>query len=168
MCNSAKNSTFNVLRSLNTGRNTPVEVITAKQTENNKNEAKWNWNSKQRNRINENKWSCSITNSNQTTITSIPAIKTHSWKHTDNIKRRECGLWRELRPTITSNKTSNKVYTKQHANFIRIRKAISRTIQHRSDPNGNVINLSKYLFAKGLNYSLNKNLSFCPSPGQYN
>ena len=39
---------------------------------------------------------------------------------------------------------------------------------NRSDPNGNVINLSKHLFAKGLNYSLNKNLPFCPSPGQYN
>ena len=30
------------------------------------------------------------------------------------------------------------------ANFIRMRKAISRTIQHRSDPNGNIINLAKH------------------------
>ena len=91
----------------------------------------------------------------------------NSWKHTENIKRWECSLCR-LRPTITSDKTGNKVYTKHHANFIRIRKAISRTLQHRSDPNGNIKNLSKHLFTEKLNYSLNKNLIFFSSPGQYN
>ena len=64
--------------------------------------------------------------------------------------------------------TSNKVYTKHHANFIRIRKAISRTIQHRSDPNGNIINLSKHSFTKGQYDLLNKNLNFYPIPGHYN
>ena len=66
-----------------------------------------------------------------------------------------------------SNKTSNNVYTKHHANFTRIRKAISRTIQHRSDPNGNIINLSKHSFTKGQYDLLNKNLNFCPTPEYY-
>ena len=41
--------------------------------------------------------------------------------------------------TTTSNKKRNKLYTKHHANFIRIWKAVSRTIKHRFDPNGNII-----------------------------
>ena len=69
---------------------------------------------------------------------------------------------------MASNKTSNKVYTKHHANLTRIWKAISRTIQHRSDPNRNIINLSKHLFTKGQYDLLNKNLNFCPTPGHYN
>ena len=72
------------------------------------------------------------------------------------------------RPKAKSNKTSNKVYTKYHANFIRIRKAISRTIQHISDPNGNVIKIYKHSFTKGQCNLLNKNLNFCPIPGHYN
>ena len=68
----------------------------------------------------------------------------------------------------TSNKTIIKLYTKHHANFIRIRKAISRAIQHRSDPNVNMINLSKHSFTKRQYDLVNKNLNFCPRPGQYN
>ena len=49
-----------------------------------------------------------------------------------------------------------------------IRKGISRTIQHRSDPNRNIINLSKHSFTKGQCDLLNKKLNFCPTPEHYN
>ena len=49
-----------------------------------------------------------------------------------------------------------------------MRKAISKTIQHRSNPNGNINNLSKHSFTKGQHDPLNKNLSFCSTPGHYN
>ena len=39
-----------------------------------------------------------------------------------------------------------------------IRKAISKTIQQRSGPNGNIINLSKHSFTKEQYNLLNKNL----------
>ena len=99
--------------------------------------AKWNLSSKERNRISENISLCSITNFHQTTITSVPTIKTitsknSSWNYTERTKKLECGLCR-YRPKATWNKASNKVYTKHHVNFIRIREAILRTIQHRSD-----------------------------------
>ena len=43
-----------------------------------------------------------------------------------------------------------------------------KQFQHNSDPNGNIKNLSKHLFTKKLNDSLNKNLNFYSTPGQYN
>ena len=68
-----------------------------------------------------------------------------------------------------SDKTSNKVMQSAMQSFIRIGKATSRTIQHRSDPNGNIINLSKHSFTKEGQYDLlNRNLNFCPTPAQYN
>ena len=41
---------------------------------------------------------------------------------------------------------SNRLYSKNDANFVRIQKTISRLIQYWNDPNGNVINLSKNSF----------------------
>ena len=45
--------------------------------------------------------------------------------HTEKTKKRKCGL-RRWRTKATLNRTSNEVYTKHHADFIRIQKAISR------------------------------------------
>ena len=63
---------------------------------------------------------------------------------------------------------NSKLYTKHHANFIRNRKAISKTIQHKFDANRNVIDFSNYLFRKRQYDLLNKNLNFCHTPGQCN
>ena len=46
--------------------------------------------------------------------------------------------------------------------------SISRSIQHKSDPSRNIINLSKHSFTKGQYDLLDKNLNFCPTPGRYN
>ena len=64
--------------------------------------------------------------------------------------------------------SNNIKYTKHHVYFIRRRKVISRSIQHRSEPNGNIINLSKHLFTKGQYDLLENDLTFFPTPGHYN
>ena len=66
------------------------------------------------------------------------------------------------------NKRRNRIYSKNHGNFIRLRKIIARSILLRNDPNGNLINLSKYSFTKGQYNLLNNNLNFCPTPRHYN
>ena len=42
---------------------------------------------------------------------------------------------------------------------IKLRKAVSRAIRYRDNPEGNVMNLSKYLFTKNQFKILNKNLN---------
>ena len=101
-----------------------------------------------------------MTNTCIPTIKAITSKKQQLKPHAKKQKR-ECGF-RRWSPEITSNKTNNKVYTKDHANFIRILKAVSRTFQHRSYPNGNIINLSKHSFTKGQHDLLNKEFNILP------
>ena len=42
------------------------------------------------------------------------------------------------------------------------------SIRHQSDPNGNIINLTKHSFTKAEYKLLNKNLNFIPTPKVYN
>ena len=58
-------------------------------------------------------------------------------------------------PEKNSNNKFIRIYPKNHDNFIRLGKTIIMSILLRNDPNGNVINLSKYSFAKGQNNLLN-------------
>ena len=58
-------------------------------------------------------------------------------------------------PEKTSNNKFIRIYSKNHDNFIRLRKTIIMSILLRNDPNGNVINLSKYSFSNGQNNLLN-------------
>ena len=65
---------------------------------------------------------CGITNSHQTTINFVPFIKiitsrSNTWNHTERMKRQEYGLpiWIQK---ATSDKTSNKAYTKHRARRI--------------------------------------------------
>ena len=121
--------------------------------------------------MNEKRSFCSITNSHHVTIISKPTKSSHqktAIETTQNESKNGNAASIRWRLETVSNKTSNKVCTKHHANFTRIQKAISRTIQHRYDPNRNIISLSKHSFTEEHYDLLNKNLNFCPTPGNYN
>ena len=45
---------------------------------------------------------------------------------------------------------------------------MEKSIRHQSDPNGNLINLTKHSFIKTEFKLLNKNLNFVPAPKVYN
>ena len=49
-----------------------------------------------------------------------------------------------------------------------LRKTIEKSIRHQSDPNGNIINLTKHSFTKAEYKLLSKNLNFIPTPEVYN
>ena len=66
-------------------------------------------------------------------------------------------------PEKNSNNKFIRIYSKNHDNFIRLRKTIIMSILLRNDPNGNVINLSKYSFAKGQNNLLNNKFERRPN-----
>ena len=51
---------------------------------------------------------------------------------------------------------------------IGIQRAIKSKIRYKSDPSGNVINISKYSFSLDTFKLLNKNLNFVPTPKKYN
>ena len=57
---------------------------------------------------------------------------------------------------------------KNHENFGKLQKTIEKSLRHQSDPNGNIINLTKHLFTKTECKLLNKNLNFIPTPKVYN
>ena len=96
-------------------------------------------------------------------------LKPHAEALPSYIKKRRRGLQKNWKPTAADpNKRRSRIYSKNHGNFIRLRKAITRSILRINDPNGYVINSSKYSFTKGQYNLLNKNLNFCPTPGYYN
>ena len=51
---------------------------------------------------------------------------------------------------------------------IGIQQAIKSKIRYKSDPSGNVINISKYSFSLDTFKLLNKNLNFVPTPKKHN
>ena len=51
---------------------------------------------------------------------------------------------------------------------INLQRKIKETLKYRSDPIGNVINLTSFSFSKNVYKLLNKNLSFIPTPKIYN
>ena len=57
---------------------------------------------------------------------------------------------------------------RNHENFGNLRKTIEKSIKHQSDPNGNIINLTKLSFTKAEYKLLSKNLNFIPTPKVYN
>ena len=61
-----------------------------------------------------------------------------------------------------------KYIRRNHENFGNLRKTIEKSIKYQSDPNGNIINLTKHSFTKTEYKLLNKNLNFIPTPKAHN
>ena len=66
------------------------------------------------------------------------------------------------------NQRSTRIHINSNGNFRRIRETIQRASKYKSDPFGNVINLSNFKFRIPVCKLLGKNLNFCPTPGAYN
>ena len=60
----------------------------------------------------------------------------------------------------------NNFYRTDNANFISIQRKIKNMLECKSDPFGNILNLSKHYFSLNTYKLLNKNLNF-PTPKQY-
>ena len=60
------------------------------------------------------------------------------------------------------------IHRRNYENFENLRETIEKSIRHQSDPNGNIINLTKHSFTKAEYKLLNKNLNFIPTPKVYN
>ena len=88
--NSVKNSILNARRSRSRSRNTCTKAHTAKQTENKKQGiAKWNWNSKERNLINEKRSLCNITNSHRRQLLSYSPSKLSPQKRAKTYRKNQ-------------------------------------------------------------------------------
>ena len=48
------------------------------------------------------------------------------------------------RPANEPNKKHSQIYSKNYGNIVNLQKTISRAARCRDDPDGNVINLTKY------------------------
>ena len=59
-------------------------------------------------------------------------------------------------------------HRRNNENIINLQRKIKETLKYRSDPIGNVINLTSFLFSKNVYKLLNKNLNFIPTPKLYN
>ena len=64
------------------------------------------------------------------------------------------------------NKRHNRIYSKNHGNFIRLRKTTDRSILFRNDANGNVINLITHLQKDSV--IIEQKLNFCSTSGYHN
>ena len=68
-------------------------------------------------------------------------------------------------------KKHSRVYSKNYGNIVHLRKTVSRAAPYRADPDGNVINISKYSFTikqKNNSQYKTKIWIFCSTPGYYN
>ena len=68
-------------------------------------------------------------------------------------------------------KKHSRIYSKNYGNIVHLRKTVSRAAPYRADPDGNVINLSKYSFTikqKNNSQYKTKIWIFCSTPGYYN
>ena len=65
-------------------------------------------------------------------------------------------------------KEANWKHQRNHENFGNLWKAIEKSVRHQSDPNRNIINITKHSFIKTEYKLLNKNLHFIPTPKVYN
>ena len=65
-------------------------------------------------------------------------------------------------PEKNSNNEFSRIYSKNHEDFMRLRKTITMSILLRNNPNRNVINLSKYSFSKGQYNLLNNKFKWMP------
>ena len=82
-------------------------------------------------------------------------------------KKRTRSLLR--RPTGKSRiNECHNIHRRNHENSGNLRKATEKLIRRQSDPNGNLINLTKHSFTKAEYKLLNKNLNFILTPKVYN
>ena len=58
--------------------------------------------------------------------------------------------------------------TRNNANTFKLQRTITNALRYKSDPSGNVVNLSKHSFSFDTYKLLNKNLNFIPTSKRYN
>ena len=138
-----KSSILSAPLSHSTSRNTPSEVSAAKQTEKNKNETLQNETEILKKEIESMKKDHSALSQITSVLLPYPPSKLSPQKTTVETTQKES-------KTVSVDGGQKQHQRKQIMQFIQstmqtlseIRKGISRTIQHRSDPNENIINLS--------------------------
>ena len=65
------------------------------------------------------------------------------------------------------NNKGNDIYRTSNANSIGIKQKIENMLEYRSDPFGNILNISKHYFSWNTYNLLNKKWNFVPAPKQY-
>ena len=84
------------------------------------------------------------------------------------IKKQTKGL-PNRRPNRKNRNTECDFISRIHnENFVKLQRKTEEKIRYKSDPEGNVINLTVFSFSKSESKTLIKNLNFMPTPKVYN
>ena len=66
------------------------------------------------------------------------------------------------------NTECNFIHRRHNENFVKLRRKIEESIRYKSEPDGNVDNVTAFSFSKSEHKLLNKNLNSIPTPKVYN
>ena len=88
-------------------------------------------------------------------------------KQKQNSKSTEAKTCEASNSTSTGKSRITECYNIHRRNHGNLRKTIEKSIRHQSDPNGNIINLTKHSFTKVEYKLLSKNLNFISTPKVY-
>ena len=90
--------------------------------------------------------------------------------HIFRIKKHGEGLCTKQGPSNIKHRYQrhDELHGANNGHFSKLSRKIKKTAKFRSDPTGNVINLSNYEFSKATYKLLNRNLNFVPTQSKYN